>query len=1389
MKKFKFYLLAAVAIVAAVACKKEPEPEPDPVLTITDAKGTAVTKVSFKAEGEAATLTLKSNVDWSAKGPDWVTVAPASGNGDASVKLTAAANEAEAARNGEVVFTYSEKTLKVAVSQAAKDVVVPPTPTFEGKINSAEDFATWMALENPMDATLEADITLPETFVPDTLKGVFDGQGHTITYNLNLPENATVNGGLFSFVDGTVKNLKVAGSINTLALYNGGIAGASAENAIFENCENNVNILFNAYGEVATPHLGGIIANAGLDNKFINCVNKGKVEYHVEARDKGRSTQIGGIAAYALSKVLMRNCVNEGELVYYAKGSSRIGGMIGYPDNIDDDLLMNFENCENKGHILADVVNPASGYQYMGGLTGYYATNYKDASSTAMLVPNKTFKAVYTNCKNSGKVEVIGISTAKGQGRLGGIASYAGTTDAKMTAGGYSEGCMVYEFHNCENTGEIVTDGTIANNITGGICGFAETSAKIVIDGCKSSGALIQGATSVGSVGGLLGAKGSTTCEFTGNVIPKDLTLTAGEKGIFGLICANNAAYTTAATGTVDEAKIVKGEATTTVAFNNYDGFLFGKALGEGASISGVEWIGPKNPTIKDFAIEYVKILETWDNTTGTIDYVKSSENDIDPASTTLVENAHFIPTGTTITVGDKEYNTADMLETALRSFLLLRGFDGLETEKNGFGNIPAATPVSMSKTDVPPTHSYFFGSLPFAEPSNGGYLCKLDGDDKIYHKVEMKILDNWAQRSINFQHGQSITNMCTYPRADHNITDYSGCFSSHRALITFAFFFKYMLDHNLDKADGLASDLWIRSELFGVEQNVIAPMAGEGTEANPFIVRNSSHMTEITEKLVVGEYKYVKLERDIDMGDIVGWVPIHEANDAAGIHFDGNNKTISNFTVIKPDAANCTNKYMSLFGILHGSVKNLTVKDPVLEYNLSTPIGIIAGWAGNSNASCQAEIENVHVINGKVTSHQVSGNLGGLVGSAHATSLKNCSFDGIVIRDIEKDEDNTYRYTGGLVGCFPTAGDYLNTVDDCYTTGKIIAKVGRAVGGLFAGENAKCRIKVNNCWSTMDIEARHNVVGGLVGYWGGGEFNNCHYSGKIEHTYSADSYVGGIVAHSNYEIICKNCWTEGSITTSGQIVGGIAGQSNAVADGPTTGIVIDQCWSTMTITSGGGNVGGIVGRSSNNHPASITNCWYSGTMTSSGASKAYWGGIIGDLPKDGTITNCWVEAQISTGFAFGGIAGRMCGRGGSSADQTANVNSTATGNIFFGSLTTNTADGESTENHYSGGVIVGFSNTPNVLKNNWRGANTQFHYFADAAEDALFDQEDSDPEHPLADGKDHTAAAYTYYRPYHGKAAAADATISSLAKTIGWDETIWDLSGNKPALKNTKKQ
>ena len=119
-----------------------------------------------------------------------------------------------------------------------------------------------------------------------------------------------------------------------------------------------------------------------------------------------------------------------------------------------------------------------------------------------------------------------------------------------------------------------------------------------------------------------------------------------------------------------------------------------------------------------------------------------------------------------------------------------------------------------MSETTVPETHGYYWGSSPYNETAgNGGHFCTTGG---VHSRVNVDVLDNWAMRSLNFQKGQAITNMCTYPRSP--ITGYTGSFSSMRGLITYAFFFKYMLDNKLDKADGIAADTIFRTELFGDE-------------------------------------------------------------------------------------------------------------------------------------------------------------------------------------------------------------------------------------------------------------------------------------------------------------------------------------------------------------------------------------------------------------------------------------------------------------------------------------------------------------------------------------------------------------------------------------------
>ena len=227
--------------------------------------------------------------------------------------------------------------------------------------------------------------------------------------------------------------------------------------------------------------------------------------------------------------------------------------------------------------------------------------------------------------------------------------------------------------------------------------------------------------------------------------------------------------------------------------------------------------------TIKDFAEQLVTILDVWQNTTGTIDMLKGESYE---GGEWNVADAHYVPDATTITVGGKTYNTADMFETAIRSYLLVRGYDGLDTEKYGKGSIPALAggAQAMSTTPVPETHGYYWGASPYNETTgNGGHFVMGTKTDNEPCKIKLDALDNWAMRSLNFQHGKGITNLCGY--AGGQLAGYYGCFCSKRALLTYTFFFKYMLDKKLDTADAIDASTIFRTELFGDENKQPAPI------------------------------------------------------------------------------------------------------------------------------------------------------------------------------------------------------------------------------------------------------------------------------------------------------------------------------------------------------------------------------------------------------------------------------------------------------------------------------------------------------------------------------------------------------------------------------------
>lgn len=249
-------------------------------------------------------------------------------------------------------------------------------------------------------------------------------------------------------------------------------------------------------------------------------------------------------------------------------------------------------------------------------------------------------------------------------------------------------------------------------------------------------------------------------------------------------------------------------------------------------------------------------------------------------------------------------------------------------------------------------------------------------------------------------------------------------------------------------------------------------------------------------------------------------------------------------------------------------------------------------------------------------------------------------------------------------------------------------------------------------------------------------------------------------------------CNSEGNfILKSNDYVGGIAGHVEAGGNGT----VIERCSYKGTIgTTNRSCIAGIAGRLTG--ATTIRNCWTEGNITDVNHSV---GGIVGNASTNSTIENCFSTMEIRAGHGIGGIVGRADNYSNDASESGLNIR--ISGCIAWNaSISSKKMEdgGINVEKNHSGGAVVGRTDIYNINENCYRRADMTLSCHGNER-DELYDQENSDANTPLVlkySGK--------YYVPYHGKAAAPDATISSVARQLGWDELIWDLSGDTPVLK-----
>ena len=295
--------------------------------------------------------------------------------------------------------------------------------------------------------------------------------------------------------------------------------------------------------------------------------------------------------------------------------------------------------------------------------------------------------------------------------------------------------------------------------------------------------------------------------------------------------------------------------------------------------------------------------------------------------------------------------------------------------------------------------------------------------------------------------------------------------------------------------------------------------VTGNGTEAEPFILKTADHLAWFRDYVNVGKTSACAKIADevevIDMSSVcheadaekqvaeLSWTPIGSKKYQGT--FDGNGKTIRNLFI------SSTSNEIGFFGCAADCrIKNITFDNAKVKGNDNCSTGILAGYAG----SCV--IENIKTTENCSVEGQYE--TGGIAGRANG-NISNCENHAIV---------NGSYYVGGIVGiCF----DSENSITSCANYGA--------------------------------ITGTDQFVGGIIGFFGEGSLQNSANYGNI----TGDARVGNLIGYAN---ICNinNVLGIGNITANHADCNGLI--AGVIWDSPSTASGILAYNSSAKMTIGG---------------------------------------------------------------------------------------------------------------------------------------------------------------------------------------------------------------------------
>lgn len=383
-------------------------------------------------------------------------------------------------------------------------------------------------------------------------KGIFDGDGHTATMDINTESDCA---GLFGNVGegAQIHDLKLAGTVTTTQALAGGLAGCI-------NAGKGVQVynITNAAKVSGFREVGGIIGYADATTagnlNIKDCTNNGEIT---------ATEQVGGILGYG-SNIYISNCTNNAQVTSnstqvngyvnvatfaytFVSGAAikewrlGVGGIAGWTNN---GIV---QECNNLGNV--------SGYMRVGGICG------------------STYWNPVSKCNNSGNITASGDFSNNPASQSG---FCYGSCVGGIVGWVYTQGHIT----NCNNSGKIVGKGG-----QGGIVGLVQcgnnASSFPRIESCINSGAVISDKVYAGGIShqnpGTGGICGTLVCQKT-----------SASKVVYPsvLYCKN--------TGNVNSTgRIVGGIVGQSYSYNNQltTGTVINGCVNEG-NVSGTYWIG-----------------------------------------------------------------------------------------------------------------------------------------------------------------------------------------------------------------------------------------------------------------------------------------------------------------------------------------------------------------------------------------------------------------------------------------------------------------------------------------------------------------------------------------------------------------------------------------------------------------------------------------------------------------------------------------------------------------------------------------------------------------------------------------------------------------------------